>query len=276
MKKILFALTLLMIVLSGCTAPSSPVQGEEKTVETASSGMPVSGLEDKTEESIVSEDSMQETETGTEMELKSSILVSSQDLVNGTVKINRVVAEEGSWLVIHAQENGAVGAVLGKVFVSSGENSNVVVSIDSGKATETLYAMLHDDKGVIGEYEFPGGDAPHLMEGKALVVPFKAMKASIEAEETEKVIDVELFQWGYSPNPIEVKLGQKTTLRLKSRDVPHGFTVTALGIDEKSISSSEVREITFTPEVEGEFTVVCTTVCGSGHGSMRGTIKATK
>jgi hypothetical protein len=58
--------------------------------------------------------------------------------------------------------------------VRQGENLNVVVAIDSKKATPVLYAMLHVDSGVIGVLEFPGADVPVMNNGVMVSPAFKA------------------------------------------------------------------------------------------------------
>lgn len=102
-----------------------------------------------------------------------SVTVNDQPIVNGTVTIAQVVSDGPGWLVVHAQKDGKPGPVLGHSAVSDGENTNVVVEIDVSGATETLYAMLHADAGIVGTYEFPGADAPVKVGGKIVTPPFK-------------------------------------------------------------------------------------------------------
>ncbi len=45
---------------------------------------------------------------------------------------------------------GQPGAVIGHAAVPDGLSANVSVTIDAAKATPTLYAMLHVDKGAVG------------------------------------------------------------------------------------------------------------------------------
>ncbi len=99
--------------------------------------------------------------------------VSDQAVKNGTVTVARVVAFEPGWIVIHADKDGKPGPILGMTQVQPGENLNVVVSIDTAKATPRLHAMLHVDRGAMGTFEFPGGaDVPVKVGGKVVNVPF--------------------------------------------------------------------------------------------------------
>lgn len=101
-----------------------------------------------------------------------SVTVDDQAVQDGTVTIAQVVSDGPGWIVIHADQNGAPGPVVGHAAVSDGENNNVVVTIDTASATSTLYAMLHMDAGTVGTYEFPGADAPVSAEGQPVMVSF--------------------------------------------------------------------------------------------------------
>jgi predicted lipoprotein with Yx(FWY)xxD motif len=101
-----------------------------------------------------------------------AVSVEDQALGEGnTVTIASAVADTDGWIVIHAQADGSPGPVLGHAPVSAGENNDISVEIDPAGATETLYAMLHIDDGVAGEYEFPGPDGPALDAGGNVVTP---------------------------------------------------------------------------------------------------------
>ncbi len=74
--------------------------------------------------------------------------------------------------MIHADNNGQPGTVIGHAAVQDGVNKDVQVQIDTAQATPTLYAMLHTDAGAVGTYEFPGPDAPVQVNGQTVVQPF--------------------------------------------------------------------------------------------------------
>jgi len=102
-----------------------------------------------------------------------SVSVSTQAITNDMVTIATVVSDGPGWLVIHAQAEGKPGPILGKSPVVSGENLNVTVEIDTAKATETLYAMLHSDAGEVGTFEFPDGpDVPVVVAEKVVTPAF--------------------------------------------------------------------------------------------------------
>ncbi len=101
-----------------------------------------------------------------------SVSVSNQPDKGDTVTIARVVSDGPGWIVIHKEEAGGPGAVVGYTAVHKGVNNNVVVKIDSYTATPKLFAMLHVDKGVVGKYEFPGPDVPVMLKGEMVSPAF--------------------------------------------------------------------------------------------------------
>ncbi len=102
-----------------------------------------------------------------------SVTVSDQEIVDGTVTVDSVTSSAAGWIVIHADQGGGAGPVIGFAPVQAGDNSNVVVEIDAALATDTLHAMLHTDAGTEGTYEFPGPDAPVTVDGEVVVEAFQ-------------------------------------------------------------------------------------------------------
>lgn len=101
------------------------------------------------------------------------VTVNDQAIENDTVTIERVVAAEPGWLVVHAEANGRPGPILGQTAVAPGENTDVAVQVSTAGATETLYAMLHSDRGEMGRFEFPdGADIPVTVDGQVVTPPF--------------------------------------------------------------------------------------------------------
>ena len=101
-----------------------------------------------------------------------TIEVSNQAFEDGMVTIDRVVSDGPGWVVIHADDNGSPGQVLGQSAVTDGENTDVQVEVDTDGATETLHAMLHADLGVEGTFEFPGADTPVQVDGQVVLASF--------------------------------------------------------------------------------------------------------
>ena len=99
---------------------------------------------------------------------------------SNSVTIAQVVATQPGWLVIHRDDDGSPGAVIGHAAVDAGVNDDVVVAIDPAQATNTLHAMLHVDEGQVGVYEFPGADGPVTVGGEVVVRPFDVQPAEAD------------------------------------------------------------------------------------------------
>ena len=113
------------------------------------------------------------TEPTTPGALQPSITVSDQAILNGTVTISQIVSNGNWWLVIHRQNSdGTMGEYIGETLIKNGINTNVVVNINTSLATPVLYAMLHEDHGVIGVLEFPGADVPVMVNGQMVAPAF--------------------------------------------------------------------------------------------------------
>jgi predicted lipoprotein with Yx(FWY)xxD motif len=103
--------------------------------------------------------------------LQPSITVADQAIQNGTVTVGQIVSNGNWWLVIHRQNpDGSMGEYIGETLIKNGINTNVSVNINTGLATPVLYAMLHEDHGIIGVLEFPGADVP-VMVNNQMVAP---------------------------------------------------------------------------------------------------------
>ncbi len=101
-----------------------------------------------------------------------SVTVRDQPVRGGTVTVARVVSDGPGWLMIHAEENGGPGPMVGVARLKDGVNRNVKVTIEPAQATPVLYAMLHTDAGQVGALEFPGADAPVTVAGRIVSPSF--------------------------------------------------------------------------------------------------------
>ncbi|MAU09557.1 MAG: hypothetical protein CL607_07040 [Anaerolineaceae bacterium] len=98
-------------------------------------------------------------------------------IVTDTVTASSVVSEGPGWLVIHADNDGAPGPVIGQTLVDAGTTANVVVEVDAMGVTPVLWPMLHVDTGEMGTYEFgtvEGADGPVFVNDAVLTFPINA------------------------------------------------------------------------------------------------------
>ena len=101
------------------------------------------------------------------------VFVIDQPTIDNTVNVTRATIDEPGWVVIHADADGAPGPVIGYSALPAGINANVKVEIDPKAATSVLYAMLHEDKGEAGVFDFPdGADVPVERNGSPITKSF--------------------------------------------------------------------------------------------------------
>ena len=171
----LSALVVLLLALAACSGQDEPTPTPEPEPTLTPEPEPTT-VPEPTEAPAETEDELTEADAEEEAPMISNaVMTADQALGEGaTVTIASVTSDTAGWLVIHAQADGKPGPILGKTMISAGENSDVIVEIDTAGATETLYAMLHVDAGTEGEFEFPGGaDGPATdAEGNVVTPPF--------------------------------------------------------------------------------------------------------
>jgi uncharacterized surface protein with fasciclin (FAS1) repeats len=101
------------------------------------------------------------------------IFAVDQPIVDGQVNITRLTSNGPGWVVIHADDNGQPGAVIGYAAAPGGISANLKVLVVTAGLTDTVFAMLHTDGGTEGVYEFPDGpDEPVSVSDRIVVHPF--------------------------------------------------------------------------------------------------------
>jgi len=98
--------------------------------------------------------------------------------VTDKIIIEGVSSDGPGFVVIHANNEGAPGEVIGFAPVVASTNVNVEVMVDAEKLTPIVFPMLHSDTGVVGTYEFgevEGEDLPQMSDGKPLFFPILVM-----------------------------------------------------------------------------------------------------
>jgi plastocyanin len=105
--------------------------------------------------------------TATEAASPTPMIEVSDQPAGDSVRIARVVAAQDGWMVIHTNTaDNKPGPVIGHAAVRAGETTDLVVSLDQPvNVGDKLWPMLHIDAGQIGIYEFPGPDAPVIVNG---------------------------------------------------------------------------------------------------------------
>lgn len=120
--------------------------------------------------------------------------------------------------------------------------------------------------------------------------PAEGTQPDIEEQsfEQEETVQIESFQWGFTPQQIEVPVNTKLTLEFVTStfEKEPDFTVHSWYLEAPyDIGPVELHEDTdpdvdakveFVADQTGEFQYECTIYCGTGHANMKGTLIVTE
>jgi LPXTG-motif cell wall-anchored protein len=99
-----------------------------------------------------------------------AVEASNQAISNGSITVASVTASVDGWIVAHLDEGDKPGKVIGQTAVKAGANRNVAIKLSEDVPVGgKLWPMLHIDAGTIGTYEFPGPDAPVIVNGNIIM-----------------------------------------------------------------------------------------------------------
>jgi cytochrome c oxidase subunit 2 len=66
--------------------------------------------------------------------------------------------------------------------------------------------------------------------------------------------------------------GRPVDLRLRSQDVIHGFFIPGMRLKQDAMPGME-GNLQFTPTIPGDYSILCSQVCGLGHGRMQARLR---
>lgn len=96
------------------------------------------------------------------------------------ITIPLVIADLDIWLVIRRDAEGQPGDIIAYTWLPAGVSRNVALSIDPELATETLYAVLHQDVNANRRFEYPqGGDVPLQRNRRIIQAPFTILNLQL-------------------------------------------------------------------------------------------------
>jgi cytochrome c oxidase subunit 2 len=96
-----------------------------------------------------------------------------------------------------------------------------------------------------------------------------------EAADSTRTIDITLARYAFSPERIEVRLGERVRLNVVSTDGPHGFRLEELGVNARIPAGGKQVTVELTPKKAGTFAISCSEYCGIGHGRMKALLVVT-
>jgi cytochrome c oxidase subunit 2 len=106
-----------------------------------------------------------------------------------------------------------------------------------------------------------------------LALPFIVALAPALAD-SPRTIDITLSRYAFSPEQVEVGLGERVRLNVTSVDGAHGFQVKELGVDVP-IPAGRTVMLDLIPTEAGTFEIQCSGYCGRGHKRMRARLVVT-
>ncbi len=102
----------------------------------------------------------------------SSVTVSAQDIMGGTLMVDEAITPEAAWIVVHLDAGGAPGARVGLLRIPAGTTHDAMVQLDMSKRmTSTLFVAIHADRPELGMFEFDmmdrvnSPDQPYFVDG---------------------------------------------------------------------------------------------------------------
>ena len=97
----------------------------------------------------------------------------------------------------------------------------------------------------------------------------RGMRAPAPANAAEaRVIEIKAKKFEFTPDEVTLKKGEPVILRLTTEDRTHGFLLKPMNVDT-DIPPGKTTDIAVSPQVAGDYTVVCDHYCGYGHGNMK-------
>lgn len=130
-----------------------------------------------------------------------------------------------------------------------------------------------------GKPNAPGGGHDHAdpaqhgqeAEGKALEDKQAAsLTVSGDVNNEVRIVEYDAFRYGFAPDPLVVRAGERIRLLVKSRDVPHGAMIPEVDFSTKITSGERKAAAVFIAPMEpGEYPVFCNVFCGPEHGDMK-------
>lgn len=108
------------------------------------------------------------------------------------------------------------------------------------------------------------------LAGIAIIASF--LGAPVIAAAANPTVDIVASNWKFTPNVIQLHVGQATTLHLTSKEGVHGLQSDELGIPMTTIAPGAGTNVTVTAKKAGKYVLHCAIMCGAGHTNMTLTV----
>jgi hypothetical protein len=108
---------------------------------------------------------------------------------DGLLTLSLIELLEPTWVAIHTDVDGEIGPVVGRRLFEAGVFENVSLTIDWRRATPILHAVLHEDEGEAGVFDYPDDDMPILKSGEPVLASLRAAYAPEVLVYDQPIID---------------------------------------------------------------------------------------
>jgi cytochrome c oxidase subunit 2 len=96
-----------------------------------------------------------------------------------------------------------------------------------------------------------------------------------EVVDSPRTIDVTVSRYAFSPERIDVRVGERVRLNVVSVDGTHGFQVMALRLNAGIPAGGRAVTVGLTPKEAGTVEINCSEYCGRGHRRMKASFTVT-
>src|SRR5688572_20125807 len=118
----------------------------------------------------------------------------------------------------------------------------------------------------------------------ALIIAFTALTLSPSAQTSRnavkvfrqtgdpRVVEVVAKRFAFEPSQIDVTVGERVRLVVRSADGVHGIEIKKFKVNKVIPRGSTPVTIEFTASEAGRFEILCSEYCGEMHDEMKGTL----
>jgi cytochrome c oxidase subunit 2 len=99
----------------------------------------------------------------------------------------------------------------------------------------------------------------------------RATIAAAQAPEP-RTIDVVARRFAFEPAEIQVTVGERVRLLVRTADGLHGIEIKKVKIAKEIPRGNKPVSIDFTADEAGRYPILCSEYCGDGHDDMKGTL----
>ncbi len=94
--------------------------------------------------------------------------------------------------------------------------------------------------------------------------------ATTPSETAVKEVNIDMFEWGFTQDPVTINKGDHVRLVVTSSKGTHGIMVPSLGLSSGKVAVGQEQVLEFEATETGPIEYFCNVPCGKGHKSMRG------